>query len=245
MINDAHSGMTRCLRARETVRRLIGAAHRMGVRHMAMEALTTEFAANANESREVPPASFGYLSQLEMRRLIQDTLTLGWRLIAYEADLRECYSDNGQSAMRPPAKPTNCGRDGVQMDFAQINWRMERQARNLTEAIRKLPVNEKILVIPGNLNFACISNEQVTLMGCHFRSLSGIEAFCLDQTVTVHFHAEGAGRKYSRHVERKYRRDLLRFGGTAGVLVEEAPASLTQRCKGVHALILSLENELE
>lgn len=67
MMNEAHSGMQRCVRTREIGLRLLPAAHAAGVRHMAMEAL------------------YGpYLAQPEMQRLIEGAEELGWRLIPYE-----------------------------------------------------------------------------------------------------------------------------------------------------------------
>ncbi len=39
MANEAHSGLTRCIRTREIGIRIIQAAHRAGVRRLAMEAL--------------------------------------------------------------------------------------------------------------------------------------------------------------------------------------------------------------
>ena len=39
MANEAHNGLTRCIRTREVGIRIIQAAHRAGVRRLAMEAL--------------------------------------------------------------------------------------------------------------------------------------------------------------------------------------------------------------
>lgn len=75
MVNEAHSGMQRCVRTREIGRRLLPAAHAAGVRHMAMEAL------------------YGpYLAQPDMQALIDAAEELGWRLIPYEID--ELMSSN-------------------------------------------------------------------------------------------------------------------------------------------------------
>jgi hypothetical protein len=40
MANEAHNGLARCIRTRETGIRIIQAAHQTGVRQLAMEALT-------------------------------------------------------------------------------------------------------------------------------------------------------------------------------------------------------------
>ena len=67
MVNEAHSGMKRCVRTREIGRRLLPAAHAAGVRHLAMEAL------------------YGpYLAQPDMQALIDAAEKLGFRLIPYE-----------------------------------------------------------------------------------------------------------------------------------------------------------------
>jgi hypothetical protein len=67
MMNEAHSGMRRCVRTREIGLRLLPAAHAAGVRHMAMEAL------------------YGpYLAQADMAALVGSAEELGFRLIPYE-----------------------------------------------------------------------------------------------------------------------------------------------------------------
>jgi hypothetical protein len=69
MMNEAHSGMKRCVRTREIGRRLLPTAHAAGVRHMAMEAL------------------YGpYLAQPDMAALVDAAEELGWRLIPYEVN---------------------------------------------------------------------------------------------------------------------------------------------------------------
>ncbi len=73
MMNEAHSGLQRCIRTREIGRRILPAAHEAGVRHLSMEALWPyEFAEEANRDRQVPETTEeGYLAQAEMRRFIQ------------------------------------------------------------------------------------------------------------------------------------------------------------------------------
>jgi hypothetical protein len=39
MLNEAHDGLTRCVRTRQLGRQILPSAHAMGVRHLAMEAL--------------------------------------------------------------------------------------------------------------------------------------------------------------------------------------------------------------
>jgi hypothetical protein len=86
MINEAHSGMKRCIRTRQIGKRILPIAHQAGVRHLAMEALFPLFAEHANNSRTLMCGGFGYLSQPEMKDFIQTALDLGWTLIHYEVD---------------------------------------------------------------------------------------------------------------------------------------------------------------
>jgi hypothetical protein len=97
MMNEAHSGMKRCVRTREIGRRVLPVANEVGVRHMAMEAL------------------YGpYLRQPDMQALIDDAEKLGWRLIPYEVDrlMSSNEREDGQArnlasalAQLPPETP--------------------------------------------------------------------------------------------------------------------------------------------
>ncbi len=52
MANEAHSGLARCIRTRETGVRMIRAAHEAGVRRLAMEALP--WPARTSQARSSP-----------------------------------------------------------------------------------------------------------------------------------------------------------------------------------------------
>jgi hypothetical protein len=87
MMNELHNGLQRSVRTRVLGKRVLPAAHAAGARHLAMEALTPEFAEEANGSRVVPPHEpIGYLGQPDLRELIAAALELGWTLLHYEAD---------------------------------------------------------------------------------------------------------------------------------------------------------------
>ena len=89
MMNELDNGLKRSVRTRVVGKRVLPTAHAAGVRHLAMEALTPEFADEANESRVVPPhESSSYLGQQDMRELIAAALELGWTLFHYEADFK-------------------------------------------------------------------------------------------------------------------------------------------------------------
>jgi hypothetical protein len=59
MLNEAHHGLTRCVRTRQLGRQLLPSAHAMGVRHLAMEALQPGDAEAANTTRRPPDAAGG------------------------------------------------------------------------------------------------------------------------------------------------------------------------------------------
>jgi len=61
MANEAHSGLTRCVRTREMGVRMIQAAHEAGVRRLAMEALPWPAKDTPGPIRAIPPADGGYL----------------------------------------------------------------------------------------------------------------------------------------------------------------------------------------
>jgi hypothetical protein len=211
MANEFHNGLLRCVRTREIGRRLLPVAHDCGVRHLAMEALYSEFVEAANRERRLP-RSAGYLEQPEMRALIEDALALGWTLIAYET-----------TDPRSPFLP------GGGVDRSIVNAREWDQARNLTAALPAGPV----LVWCGNSHLAKAPSEEWVPMGHAFRELSGIEPFCLDQTVTV-MDTDG--------LVEALRNDLVALGGTAGMLVEELPEPFCGY--PVDALLFSVENDL-
>ena len=53
MMNEAHSGDQRCIRTRLIGQRLLPALHRLGVRHLAMEALYTRTTDEVNRTRQI------------------------------------------------------------------------------------------------------------------------------------------------------------------------------------------------
>lgn len=83
MVNEGHDGLLRRTRTRGIGVRMIAPAHAAGVRHLAMEALTPDFAAAANRERRFGPGN-GYLAQPDLRALMVTALEHGWSLIAYE-----------------------------------------------------------------------------------------------------------------------------------------------------------------
>ena len=226
MMNEAHNGLRRCVRTREVGRRVIPAAHRAGVRHLAMEALSPRFADEANRTRVVPPAETeGYLSQPEMRDLIEAALDCGWTLIPYEVDFSK--------------RPSHLER----LSREETNWREEEQARGLGEALLSLPAEAKLFVWCGNGHLTKLPVQDWLPMGHQFRRIVGIEPFAIDQVRTVEFTPDRRG-PWAEWASR-YSSVLESFGGTAGFLLEDEPVDWPTRGRtDVDAFVLSTDNAL-
>jgi hypothetical protein len=223
MANEAHDGMTRCVRTREVGVRMIRAAHEAGVRRLAMEALPRPDPGTPKPVRAIPAADRGYLGQPDMRRLIQTALDLGWSLWAYEADVLDAAA---------PARGT----------LEHTNWREREQARNLCQVVAAAPA-EPLLVWCGNGHASkrAGGEGEWVPMGWHFRAMSGIDQFVVNQTTTVAFR--GLTRPWVPALLAGLGDVLTACGGTAGILREQAPAPLNGHA-GVDAVVVSADNEL-
>lgn len=78
-------------------------------------------------------------------------------------------------------------------------------------------------------------------MGWHFRAMSGINPFVIDQTVSVLF--PGPSKPWLPPLLASVGETLAAHGGTTGILRDQAPVPLCGRA-GVDALIVSTENTL-
>jgi hypothetical protein len=219
MANEAHNGLARCIRTREMGVRMIRAAHEAGVRRLAMEALPWPA---PGPIVAIPPVSGGYLAQPDMRRLITTALELGWSLWAYEA---EPAAGTGQAEM-------------LTMEFT--NWREHEQAQNLCQLRAAAPA-EPLLVWCGNGHAGKEAVQEWVPMGWHFRAMSGTDPFVIDQTVTVTF--QGEPQPWVQELLAALGETLAAYGGTAGILRDHAPESLTT-WSGVDAVIVSTDNTL-
>jgi hypothetical protein len=152
MANEAHNGLARCIRTRGVGVRVIGAAHRGGVRHLAMEALPRPEDGTPGPIRAVPPAPGGYLAQPDMRRLITTALELGWTLWACEAGV--------QSAGGPAQLLT--------VEFT--SWREREQAQNLCQILAEEPA-QPLLVWSGNGHAVKEASGGRVPVGHHFTAL--------------------------------------------------------------------------
>ena len=224
MANEAHSGLARCVRTREVGCRMVRAAHEAGVRRLAMEALPWPAGGTPGPIHALPPAHGGYLAQPDMRRLMGTALELGWSLWAYEA----VFDVAGD------ADPAEL----LTMEFT--NWREREQAGNLGRLLEAAP-GEPLLVWCGNGHACKEAVSEWVPMGWHFRAMSGVNPFVIDQTVSVLF--QGQSKPWLPALLASAGETLAAHGGTAGILHDQAPAPLCDLV-GADALIVSTENTL-
>ena len=224
MANEAHNGLARSVRTREMGVRMIRAAHQAGVRRLAMEALSWPAEDTPGPIRAIPSDTEGYLAQPDMRRLITTALDLGWSLWAYEAVFKV-------TADTDPAEL-------VSMEFT--NWREREQAGNLCQLLAATP-GEPLLVWCGNSHASKEGGREWVPMGWHFRAMSGIDPFVIDQAVTVAFQDEP--QPWVLDLLATLSETLAAHGGTAGILRDQAPAPLDS-WTGVDAVVVSTDNAL-
>jgi hypothetical protein len=222
MANEAHSGLARCIRTREVGTRIVRAAHEAGVRRLAMEALPHPAAGLLGPIQEIPAPAGGYLAQPDMRALIGTALELGWTLWAYEA------------AIPADADPAEL----LGLEFR--NRRELEQAQNLCSILAKAP-SQPLLVWSGNSHAAKQATGEWIPMGYHFTRLSRASPFVIDQTPTVEFPSRSG--LWVDELLASLGEILANFGGTAGILRDQAPPPLNC-CSGVDALIVSTDNAL-
>ena len=224
MANEAHSGLARCIRTRQIGVRMVRAAHEAGVRRLAMEALPWPDEDTPGPIRAMPSQAGGYLAQPDMRTLITTALDLGWTLWAYEA-IVEITAHTDRAAL-------------LTMEFT--NWREREQAANLRRLMAAAPT-EPLLVWCGNGHASKKGDDEWVPMGQHFRAHAGIDPFVIDQTVTVPF--TGETQPWVRELLAALSETLTAYGGTAGILREQAPRPLDSRTD-VDAVIVSTDNAL-
>ena len=223
MVNEAHDGLKRCKRTRNIGIRMVAPAHSSGVRHLAMEALTLDFAAAANRDQCLGPGS-DYLAQPDLRELMNAALEHGWSLIAYEA--------------------TDLADDPLLLSTQ--NDREAQQARNLAAALGRVPSGDKLMVWCGWSHHyrgsARTPEGMLELMGSRFRRAAHVTPFCVDQCLAVRLNVPD---DWEPRCLRRHRRVLEQFGGTAGYLVGRTLGPIGRPRRPVDAVIESLHNELQ
>jgi len=224
MANEAHDRLKRCIRTRDVGIAMIETAHAAGVRRLAMEALPWPAGGSPGPIGAIPPGAGGYLAQPDMRRLITTALDLGWSLWAYEAVL-EATERKSQAEM---------------LTLEHSNWRDHEQARNLCRVLDAAPA-EPLLVWTGGGHACKEPAHGWVTMGCHFPAMAGTDPFVIDQTVTIDY--TGQSRPWIQELLSDLSTTLTAFGGTAGILRDQAPPPLDTRL-GVDAVIVSTDNTL-
>ena len=229
MANEAHDGLARCVRTRVIGARMIRAANQAGVRRLAMEALHWLAKDVPGPITTLPGDAGGYLAQPEMRAMIGTALDLGWTLWAYET----------QFEVTPETD-----RDWL-LSLEFTNRREREQATNLCQLLETAP-GEPMLVWCGNGHAskhgtATPGDDEWVPMGWHFREMSSIDPFVIDQTVTVAW--DGEPRPWARDLLGSLADVLAAYGGTAAIRREQAPPPLDQR-DNVDALVVSTDNAL-
>ncbi|MGH3295721.1 MAG: hypothetical protein ACRDP7_28375, partial [Trebonia sp.] len=124
------------------------------------------------------------------------------------------------------------------MEFT--NWREREQAANLCRLTAADPA-EPLLVWCGNGHASKIEADDWIPMGRHFRTMSGTYPFVIDQTVTVAWHEEP--QPWVPPLLAELSETLAAHGGSAGILRDQAPASLACR-DYADAFVVSTENNL-
>jgi hypothetical protein len=203
---------------------MIRAAHEAGVRRLAMEALEWPGQGTQGPISALPQARGIYLTQPDMQQLVSAALALGWTLWAYEA-VFEVTADTDQERFRT-------------MEFT--NWREREQAANLGRLLAATP-GEPLLVWCGNSHASKHEGGGWVPMGWHFRVVTGIDQFVIDQNVTVAFGSEP--QPWAGELLASLGETLAAYGGTAGILRGQAPPPLD--CwAGVDAVVVSADNAL-
>ena len=123
--------------------------------------------------------------------------------------------------------------DLVRWGFAHAPVVMANEAHNgLARSVRTREVGVRMVRA---------AHEAGVPMGWHFREMSGVDQFVIDQDVIVNFGGEP--RPWVRELLASMADTLAAHGGTAGILCDQAPPPLCGRA-GVDALIVSTDNEL-
>jgi hypothetical protein len=221
MANEAHDGWRRCVRTRRVGVRLVRAAHALGVRDLAMEALPAPQPRQPLAWTEQPPVEGGYLAQPDMRELTAAALAQGWRLWSYEA-----WTD-----------PALFAAPEQLVTMKHTNWREREQALNLAVVTAQVP---RLLVWCGNGHATREAHDDWVPMGYRYVEATGRRPYLIDQIVTVNFNDEE--QHLPDGVLEALHRELGPFGGTAAVRREDADERL--HAWDADAFVLSVDNAM-
>lgn len=246
MMNEAHNHMLRCIRTRLVGRDVLLSAHEVGVRFLAMEALSIPDML-MNQTRTIESSQNEIFVQIEMKEMVQTALNLGWTLITYDADTRDYLLTKGLASGYETYASEEWERIVCTNDFWK--WRELSAAQTLAAKFMALPENAQMLVWVGwqhhsrNAILMFDEDKQLT-MGHYYEQIVGQRYFSIDQTTTI---LDDPLLEIWRGYAQKHSKILSALGGTAGFLRENLPAEL-QELANLHlhdAYLLSIENNLE
>jgi tetratricopeptide (TPR) repeat protein len=178
MINELHHvPMHRAFTAE-----LLPVLYKKGFRYLAVEAVSerdTEL-----NSRGYPVYKTGaYTIDPVFGDMLRTALRLGFKVIPYE-DRRKCEPQQD--------KPYFCR-----------NERERGQAQNIYDRILKENPNAKILVHAGAGHVQEYRSEEITIMAAHFKDISGIDPFTIDQTEMYEHNSPAYEEAVYRYAARK------------------------------------------
>jgi hypothetical protein len=198
MLNEANSGLRRCVRTRRTGTRILPVAWASGARVLAVEAL-------GSPGGDPPVAAV--LEQPEMAELLAGARRLGFRVAGYDAD-GKAIPVRLRTKTRSPA-------------FS--NWRDDKQAGNLAALLEELPAGDRMLVWAANLHHTKVRFMAYQPTGWRFRTRTGVDPFVIDQTVTVAF----VERRVASPILQWAQGELRRRSGEAGFIWQEGMPRLS------------------
>ena len=129
-------------------------------------------------------------------------------------------------------------RELLTMEFT--NWREREQAANLCRLIRGCPGSAAAGLVRQRARHQ-EQDRRLVPMGWHFRAMSGIDPFVIDQTITVVFGSRS--QPWVPALLAEIGETLAAHGGSAGILREQVPAGLNG-WDHADAFVVSTENSL-
>jgi hypothetical protein len=198
MMNEAVSGLRRCVRTRRVGTRVLPVARAAGARVLAVEALGPP---------DGQPREPKMLEQPELAEMLDTARRLGFRLAGYDAD-----DAHVPIKLRTRVKSP-----------AFSNWRDRSQAANLARLLKEVPADERMLVWTANMHHAKRRFMAYQPMGWRFMTSTGVDPFVIDQAVTVVF----VERRSISPVLAWARGELQRRGGEAGFVWREGMPRLS------------------
>lgn len=234
MINEWRDGLRGSPRHLEIGRRILPAAHFMGVRHVALHALTPAQAADANRERSLPDHAEGLLGQEETRTFVHTALELGWTVWGFGPDPERLAAERARGE-----------------EWAELAWRVREESRTVDAMMERLDPDAKLLVWFANTNLlwwgphweAGIPDPPDQPVP-EFANLTPEEAFVIDQTAAVPHPDHPESQEWCERFIAGLRPILESFGGSAGILREDAGDPL-RLSPGGDAFLLSTDNAVE